>query len=159
MDERIGLVVENPSGHTRLVASEENTGRPAALDESQSKASDNGTLYVGRAAETPLRNSNASRKRSGPSWTFSFKDYERTTTRITARYTDKGGENMRQLDTALEKTHDTFCTYDANGGSSHGDEALKQSIHSYDVNAKNSVNIMREDPRCCQKSMNPRLKG
>lgn len=54
MDERIGLVVENPSGHTRLVASEENTGRPAALDDSQSKASDNGTLYVGRARGNPI---------------------------------------------------------------------------------------------------------
>lgn len=54
MDERIGLVVENPSGHTRLVASEESTGRPTVIHETQSKGNENGTLYVGRARGNPI---------------------------------------------------------------------------------------------------------
>jgi hypothetical protein len=68
-------------------------------------------------------------------------------------------ENMRQLDTALEKTHDTFCTYDANGGSSHGDEALKQSIHSYDVNAKNSVEYHAGGPSLLPKEYESQTQG
>ncbi len=54
MDERIGLVVENPSGHSRLVASEEGSERTTQIHETQSNPSNNGTLYVGQARGNPI---------------------------------------------------------------------------------------------------------
>ncbi|KAI8104720.1 hypothetical protein M9434_003273 [Picochlorum sp. BPE23] len=160
MDERIGLVVENPSGHTRLVASEENTGRPAAIKDSQSKASDNGTLYVGRARGNPIEEFERVAEEERTKLDLQFqglrKDYD---SNYRKDILIKEAENMRQLDTALEKTHDTFCTYDANGGSSHGDEALKQSIHSYDVNAKNSVEYHAGGPSLLPKEYESQTQG
>lgn len=68
-------------------------------------------------------------------------------------------ENVRVLDSALEKTHETFYSYDANGGSSRGDEALKQSIHSYDVNAKNTVEYHAGGPPLLPKEYQSQTQG